>query len=68
MKKILSVLLALTMVFAMTACGATDSYFVNPHGLHDENHFTTALDLAKITAKAYENPDFVRIVSSKTRR
>ena len=51
-----------------TACGATDSYFVNPHGLHDENHFTTALDLAKITAKAYENPDFVRIVSSKTRK
>lgn len=49
-------------------CGATDSNFVNPHGLQDENHYTTALDLAKITAKAYENPDFVRIVSSKMRR
>ncbi len=49
-------------------CGATNSNFVNPHGLQDENHYTTALDLAKITVKAYENPDFVRIVSSKTRK
>ncbi|MBR4800225.1 MAG: D-alanyl-D-alanine carboxypeptidase [Clostridia bacterium] len=49
-------------------CGAKNSNFVNPHGLHDENHYTTALDLALITAKAYENPDFVRIVSSKTRK
>ncbi len=49
-------------------CGAKDSNFVNPHGLQNEQHYTTALDLAKITAKAYENPDFVRIVSSKTRK
>lgn len=48
-------------------CGATNSNFVNPHGLQDENHYTTALDLAKITVKAYENPDFVRIGSSMTR-
>lgn len=25
--------------------GAVDSHFVNPHGLHDENHYTTAYDL-----------------------
>ena len=49
-------------------CGATDSNFVNPHGLQDENHYTTALDLATITARAYKNQDFVRIVSSKTRK
>ena len=49
-------------------CGATDSNFVNPHGLQDSNHWTTALDLALITARAYENTDFVRIVSSKTRK
>lgn len=49
-------------------CGAVNSNFVNPHGLHDENHYTTAYDLALITAKAYENPDFVRIVSSWTRK
>lgn len=45
--------------------GADSSNFVNPHGLHDDNHYTTAYDLALITAKAYENPDFVRIVSTK---
>ena len=49
-------------------CGAKDSNFVNPHGLQNENHYTTALDLAKITAKAYENQDFVRIISSMTRK
>lgn len=45
--------------------GARNSNFVNPHGLHDDNHYTTAYDLALITAAAYENLDFVRIVSSK---
>lgn len=44
--------------------GANSSNFVNPHGLHDDNHYTTAYDLALITAKAYENSDFRRIVST----
>ena len=47
------------------ALGAENSHFVNPHGLHDDDHYTTAYDLALITAKAYENPDFVKIVSSE---
>lgn len=47
-------------------CGAYESNFVNPHGLHHENHFTTAYDLAKITAYAYRNETFVKIVSSET--
>jgi D-alanyl-D-alanine carboxypeptidase (penicillin-binding protein 5/6) len=46
-------------------CGATDSNFVNPHGLHDDNHVTTAYDLAMITACAYENKDFCDIASTK---
>lgn len=46
-------------------CGAYESNFVNPHGLHHENHYTTAHDLAKITAYAYRNKTFVEIVSSK---
>ena len=25
--------------------GATDTHFMNPHGLHDEDHYTTAYDL-----------------------
>ena len=28
--------------------GATDTHFVNPHGLHDEDHYTTAYDLYPI--------------------
>ncbi len=46
-------------------CGANNSNFINPHGLHDENHYTTASDLAKITAYALKNPLFCEIVSSK---
>ena len=30
------------------ALGCTGSHFTNPHGLHDEDHYTTARDLAKI--------------------
>lgn len=48
--------------------GASNSHFVNPHGLHDENHYTTAYDLALICAAAYENSDFVRIVGTKHRK
>ncbi len=46
-------------------CGAKNSNFVNPHGLHSENHYTTAYDLALITAKAMKNPIFNEIVSTK---
>ena len=48
--------------------GARNSHFVNPHGLHDDNHYTTAYDLALICATAYENHDFVRIVGTKQRK
>lgn len=46
---------------------ATDSNFTNPHGLSDENHYTTAADLAKITAYALQNPKFREIVSTRTK-
>ncbi len=45
--------------------GATNSNFVNPHGLPNENHYTTANDLAKITAHAMQNGIFKDIVSTK---
>lgn len=45
--------------------GLSDTHFVNPHGLHDDNHYTTALDLAKITAYALKNDTFREIVSTK---
>ena len=46
--------------------GANDTHFVNPHGLHDENHYTTAYDLALITSSAMQNQDFCKIVGSKS--
>ena len=45
--------------------GATNSNFVTPHGLHDDNHYTTAYDLALISAYAFKNPVFEQIVSTK---
>lgn len=46
--------------------GANNSNFVNPHGLHDDNHYTTAYDLALISCYAMKNSDFREIVSTKT--
>ncbi len=45
--------------------GAINSNFVNPHGLHDDNHYTTAYDLAIISSYAIKNPTFKEIVSTK---
>ncbi len=45
--------------------GLTDTHFVNPHGLYDEEHYTTARELALIAAEALGNEVFRRIVSSK---
>lgn len=47
--------------------GAVDTNFVTPHGLHDENHYTTAYDLALISSVAMENPDFAKIVSTRNK-
>ena len=45
--------------------GAIESNFTNPHGLHDDNHYTTAYDLAIISSYALKNPIFKQIVSTK---
>lgn len=45
--------------------GATDSHFVNPHGLPDERHVSTVQDLALIMNAAMRNPDFVQIAGTK---
>lgn len=36
--------------------GATHTHFVNPHGLHDPQHYTTAYDLALIAREAMKYP------------
>ena len=46
--------------------GATNSHFVNPHGLDEDGHFTTAYDLSLITAYALQNKDFAEIVKTKS--
>lgn len=45
--------------------GAEHSCFVNPHGLPADGHYTTALDLARITAYALHDPVFCSIVSAE---
>lgn len=44
--------------------GMTGSHFVNPHGLHNDEHYTTARDLAILTAYAFENDTFRQIVAT----
>ncbi|WP_207648956.1 D-alanyl-D-alanine carboxypeptidase family protein [Caldicoprobacter faecalis] len=48
--------------------GARNTNFVNPHGLHDDMHYTTAYDLALISAYAMQNPVFRTIVSTKYKK
>ena len=48
--------------------GCLNSHFVNPHGLHNDEHYTSVRDLATLTCIALNNPDFREIVSTKTVR
>ncbi len=45
--------------------GAANTNFVNPNGLPDPNHYTTAHDLALFAKHAMGNADFRRFVSTK---
>ena len=45
--------------------GLSHSHFQNPHGLDGNEHYTTASDLAKLTAYALKNETFKRIVSTQ---
>ena len=46
--------------------GLTNTHFVTPHGLDDANHYTTALELAKLTDYAMDNETFAKIVGTKS--
>ena len=46
--------------------GATNSNFVNPSGLPDENHYTTIYDMYLIFSNAISLESFVAIISSQT--
>lgn len=48
--------------------GMTHTNFTNPHGLDDSNmHYSTAEDMAKLSAYALHNPVFRQIVSTKVK-
>lgn len=44
--------------------GLENTHFTNPHGLDNEEHYTTARDLAKLAAHALSNQKFREIVST----
>lgn len=45
------------------AIGMTHTHFVTPSGLDDENHYSTAYDMALLMAYAMQNEDFATITS-----
>ncbi len=45
--------------------GLTGTHFVTPHGLDSDEHYTTALELAKLTDYALNNEKFAQIVNTK---
>lgn len=49
-----------------TELGCQNTHFTNPHGFHDDNHYTTAYDLALISQYAMKNEKFREIVATDT--
>ncbi len=47
--------------------GLADTHFVNPHGLDDPAHYSSARDLAQIALRGLTEPTFARIVSTRER-
>ena len=43
--------------------GCTNSHWVNPNGLHDEEHYTTAHDMALIASAVYQQKEFRNIMN-----
>jgi hypothetical protein len=44
--------------------GCTGTHFVNPNGLHDPNHYSTAWDIYLFTREAMKNETFMKICST----
>ncbi len=45
--------------------GATASHFANPDGIHSDNHYTTAADMALIAKAALGNPTLAKVVNQE---
>ncbi len=46
--------------------GCLDTNFVNPSGLSNDNHYSTAYDIALMAREAYKNEQFMTIAKSRT--
>lgn len=46
--------------------GLENTHFTNPHGLQDENHYTTAYDFAILASYAMKNETFAKIVGTRS--
>ena len=46
--------------------GMRSSHFVNPHGLDEEGHYSTAEDMARLMARCMQNETFVQLVGMKS--
>lgn len=44
--------------------GCLNSHFVNPNGVHNKNHYSTAYDLALIAKYAMQNEEFRKLAST----
>ncbi len=47
--------------------GLTNTHFVTPNGLHDDEHYTSAKDLCALSCYAMKNETFAKIVSTKSK-
>ncbi len=45
--------------------GCNDTHFTNAHGFHDDNHYTTVYDMAKLMRYAMKNDTFREIVETR---
>ncbi len=55
-----------TMNLKAKEIGALNTHFTNPNGLHNEEHYSTAYDLALITREAFKYDLFEKIVGSRS--
>lgn len=46
--------------------GMTRTHFQNPNGLNDEQHYSTALDMARLAAHCMQNETLAKIVATKS--
>ena len=44
--------------------GMSGTHYTNPHGVHNDDHYTTARDMTKLTAYALQDDDFCSIVQT----